>query len=419
MRIFLALVYLAVIVLYTALTKFSVGLPLRTLALVFLAALIFVSYYRQSLDLLARHGAIYWAFFALAVIGTLLTYYYERSAGSTFDGLTANIVQPYLIFYVVLMLIPLIGLWPVVLITLSGAALTGTVAVLQYLDVEIAWRLREITSEIQHEPAAIQNYVTSRERALGVSLSPILFSYHMMCTYVILNILYRFRFMGFFNYYAGCFLVAVATLANGTRSVLLGMAVSEVALELRRGTARSLLKVALIILAAAALYVYAQATGSRIAETQDASALGRVVLFNYGIRLAIDNPLGLGWDFNPAGYAWLYWEHLSDFVNADGVFRLGLHNAYLNYFLTYGVAGTAVAVLALLYDPRYVFLAGLFFSSYLVHIIVHNNGMFIGDYYFWFAFAIMMNVFGSHGIVYGGTVRPQPAPVFATRRQPA
>ena len=337
--------------------------------------------------------------------------------GATIEGLTSNIIQPYLILFCVLVLIRLIGVWPIALLTLAGAALTGGVALLQFADINIGWRLRELTSDFQHEPAAIQAYVKNRDRALGLSLSPIVFSYHMICTYVVLNVLYRFGYMRFFSYYASVLMVAVATLANGTRSVLLGMVASEMIMELRAGTLRAFVKVGLILAAGAAIYLYAEATGSRVADTDDASALGRVVLFNYGVRLAADNPFGLGWDFNPAGFAWLYWEHLSDFVNADGVFRLGLHNAYLNFFLMYGLAGTAVALIALLYDPRFVFMAALYLSAYIIHIAVHNNGMFLGDYFFWFSFAIMLQVFEARGLTYGTTALPRPVTVFAPQHR--
>ncbi len=417
MNILLAALYLMVVMLYTALTKLSVGLPLRTVVLLFLSGLIVFAYPREARDFLRRHVAITGAFAALGVIGIVLTYYSERSIGSTFEGLTSNIVQPYLILFCVLQLIRLIGVWPVAMLTFAGAALTGFVALLQFFDVEIGWRLREMTSDLQHEPSAIQTYVRSRERALGLSLSPIVFSYHMTCTYLALNVLYRFHYLRFFTYYGSVFLVAVATLANGTRSVLLGIVASEMIMELRRGTPRAILQVGLIAAAGAAFYLYAEATGSRVADTEDASALGRIVLFNFGVRLAIDNPLGFGWDFNPAGFAWLYWEHLSDFVNADGVFRLGLHNAYLNFFLMYGLAGVAVAIIALFYDPRYVFMASLYLSAYIVHIVVHNNGMFIGDYFFWFSFGIMMDIFERQGFSFGATAQPYQPTVFAPQRR--
>ena len=42
------------------------------------------------------------------------------------------------------------------------------------------------------------------------ALSPIVFSYHMTCTYVVLNVLYRFGYMRFFSYYASILMVAVA-----------------------------------------------------------------------------------------------------------------------------------------------------------------------------------------------------------------
>jgi hypothetical protein len=416
-KVFLGGIYLLVVLLYTALTKFGIGLPLRTLMLLFLSGLIVLAYFSEAKDFAWRHRAITAAFVALGIIGAVLTYNTHRSLGTTLDGLMANVVQPYLIFFCVLVLMRLLGVWNVALLTFAAAFLTAAVAVLQYGGLDFAWRLREITSEIQHEPSYIQAYVDGKGRALGLSLSPIVFSYHMVCTYMALNVLYRFNYMRILPYYTSVLFIMMATFANGTRSALLGIIVSEIIMELRQATWRSVLKVTLVGIAGILFYLYAESTGSRIADTEDASALGRVVLINYGLRLAADFPMGLGWDFNPAGYAWLYWEHLSDFVNADGVYRLGLHNAFLNFFLIYGVGGVLVALIVLLYDPRYVFYASLFMSAYVVHIVVHNNGMFLGDYFFWFAFAIILKIFKDHGIVYGATAPPPPVPIFSGRRQ--
>ena len=65
MRIFLAAVYLCVVFLYTAFTKLSFGLPVRTLVLVFLSGIIFVCYYRESREFLRKHVEITLAFVAL------------------------------------------------------------------------------------------------------------------------------------------------------------------------------------------------------------------------------------------------------------------------------------------------------------------------------------------------------------------
>lgn len=416
MKILVAGLFLLVVVLYTALTKMSVGLPIRTLVLVFLAAVLFTCYFNEARRFFEKHVVITGMFFALGTIGSVLTYVNQRSVSATFEGLTSNILQPYLIFFCTFVLIRLLGMPLVATITFTGAFLTGLTAIIQYFQINAAWRIREFLSDVQDESSAIRAYVANRGRSIGLSVTPIVFSYHMMCAYVALNALYRFKYIRWVLYYGSVGLLSIATFANGTRSVLLGIAVSEMVMELRKRTLKSMLKVGAIFLAGAALYLYAEYSGSRIAETDDDSALGRFVLLNYGLLLAADNPFGLGWDFDAAGYAWLYWEYLSDSVNADGVFRLGLHNAFLNYFLIYGLGGTLLAFIALLYDPRFVFEMSLYLSSYIVHAFFHNNGMFIGDYFFWFTFAILLHVMEENGMVYGSTGPPAPNPVFMPQR---
>ena len=213
------------------------------------------------------------AFAALGIIGVVLTYLHQGDLGSTLDGLTSNIVQPYLILFSTLMLIKIIGLRTVAWLSLSVAALTGLIALLQFANIELAWRLREILGEIQNEPAEIQRYVANRGRALGLSLSPVVFSYHIISAYLALNVMYRFGQIRALFYYGSFFTIVVAFLANGTRSAILAILASEMLMQLRKGRLLSLLPVAAIAAIGAAVYFYAEATGSRIAETEEASAL--------------------------------------------------------------------------------------------------------------------------------------------------
>jgi hypothetical protein len=413
LRFFLATLYLCVVFLYTAFTKLSVGLPVRTLVLAFLSGVIVVCYFREARQFFRQHIEITAAFAALGAIGTIVTYLQQSDLVSTLDGLTSNILQPYLILFSTMMLIEIIGLRPVAWLSLSGAAFSGLVALLQFGNIEIAWRLREILSDIQHEPAEIQNYVASRSRALGLSLSPIVFSYQIISAYLTLNVMYRFGELRRSFYYGSFFLILITLLANGTRSALLAIFASETLMQLRKGRLRSLLYIGAIGAIATAVYLYANVTGSRVAATEDASALGRIALYDYGLRLIADHPFGLGWGFDPGGYAWLYWEHLSDFVNADGVFRLGLHDAYLNFFLVYGLTGTLVAAIVLIYDPRFVFVSAFYLFAYILHALFHNNGLFIGDYFFWFSFAVILQIFEKNGIVFGAMAAPPPPkPLF-------
>ena len=416
MRIFLAAVYLCVVFLYTALTKLSVGLPMRTLVLVFLSGVIFVCYLRESRQFLRKHVEITLVFVAIGIIGVVLTYLHQGDLASMLDGLTSNIVQPYLILFSTLLLIKIIGLRMVVWLSLSGAALSGLVALLQFSNIEIGWRLREIMGQIQHDPPEIQSYVAGHSRALGLSLTPILFSYQIISAYLVLNVMYRFEQIRQMFYYGSFLLIVITLLANGTRSALLAVLASEMIMQLCRARLQAILPAVAIAAIGVGVYFYAETIGSRIVDTTDASALGRIALYDFGLRLAADNPFGLGWGFDSAGYAWLYWEYISDFINSDGAFRLGLHNAYLNIFLVYGLVGTLLAAIVLMYDPRFMFISALYLFAYLVHAFFHNNGVFIGEYFFWFSFAVILQVFEDNGIVFGAMAAAPPNPVFAPER---
>jgi O-antigen ligase len=180
--------------------------------------------------------------------------------------------------------------------------------------------------------------------------------------------------------------------ANGTRSLLAGLFAHEILRQLGSLSMRSAVSLAVIAVGAYVGMDYLASIGSRVATLTDASAVGRWTLYEYGMQLARDNPFGYGWDFNPGDYAWLYWEQLSDMARAEAAFRLEIHNAFLNFVLLYGLYGVLIVGLAALFNPG-LFIATIYFSiAYLVHSFFHNDGIFLGDDYFWFAFAILIFV---------------------------
>jgi hypothetical protein len=181
--------------------------------------------------------------------------------------------------------------------------------------------------------------------------------------------------------------------ANGTRSLVLGILAQEALFSIMRMRLQSLLWIGVLAIAGMAGLALLEAIGSRVATLSDTSAASRVVLYIYGLRLAADHPFGLGWGFQPGDLAWLYWEHLSGFINSDGVFRLGIHNAFLNFFLTFGLFGVAVIAFAIYVKPRKFAILAMCSTAYIVNTLLHNDGLFVGDSYYWFAFAVFVHLY--------------------------
>ena len=131
---------------------------------------------------------------------------------------------------------------------------------------------------------------------------------------------------------------------------------------------------------------------SRVTEFSDASAVGRTVLYYYGLQLAMDNPFGYGWGFHASEFAWLYWEHLAGMPKSDGAFRLEIHNAFINFILIYGLYGLAVLLVTVVLAPRVMLATAIVAVGYFVNAIFHNGGIFMGDNWFWIAFAMVILV---------------------------
>jgi hypothetical protein len=392
MKFYLQMVFLATVLLYTALAKLSFGVPVRTLLSSYLFVLLLLAYRREFLDTVKSHQLTVLVFAGLAVTGGFVTILNGRGLDVVIGHALSDLIQPFLILICTLVLSRLAGVGFVTRVFVGSALLTGAVALLQFADIGAAWRLRDWLGVIQAEPADLLT-ADEKVRPMGISLTPIVYSYHIASAYIVLNLLHRQdRVSG------GTYAVLVLTMlamaaANGTRSLVLGILVQEALFSIVRMRFQSLLWIGVLGLAGMAGLVLLEAIGSRIATLSDTSAASRVVLYVYGLRLAADHPFGLGWGYHPGDLAWLYWEHLSGFINSDGVFRLGIHNAFLNFFLTFGLFGVAVIAFAVYVKPRKFAILVMCSTAYMVNAFLHNDGLFVGDSFYWFAFAVLIHLY--------------------------
>lgn len=414
MVFYLQTVFVMVVVLYTAFIKATVILPVRGLLSLFLFMLLSLAFRREFVAAFRNHPLTVLTFAALTLVGVVLTLANGRDFGEAFGFALSNLIQPLLILVSTYVLLQLTSVRFVAVVFIGSALITGAVAILQFADIAPAWRLREWLGQIQGSPASLEATVRDRSRPVGLSLTPIIFSYHIASAYILANFLRWREEVSGALYAAVVLAMLVMAVSCGTRSLALAILAHELLTAGLRMRLQTIVWVAALLIAGMAGLVFLEAIGSRVATLDDASAQGRLVLYTYGLRLAADYPFGLGWGFVPGDLAWLYWEHLSGFVNSDGVFRLGIHNGFLNFFLNYGLFGCAVIAAAACIKPRKFVFITVGSTAYIVNAFFHNNGFFLGDYYYWFAFAVFLHLYQpagsavSEGVVPRGQRRPTP-----------
>jgi hypothetical protein len=412
MKVYLRMAFLATVLLYTALAKLSFGVPVRTLLSSYLFVLLLFAYRREFLDTVKSHQLTVLVFAGLTATGGFLTILNGRGLDVVIGHALSDLIQPFLILICTLVLSRLAGVGFVARVLVGSALLTGAVALLQFADVGIAWRLRDWLGVIQAEPADLLT-ADEKLRPMGISLTPIVFSYHIASAYIVLNLLHRQDRISGGTYAVFVLSMLAMAAANGTRSLVLGILVHEMLFSILRMRLLSLLWIGALAIAGMAGLALLEAIGSRIATLSDTSAASRVVLYIYGFRLAADHPFGLGWGFEPGDFAWLYWEHLSGFINSEGIFRLGIHNGFLNFFLTFGIFGAAVIAFAVYVKPRKFVILAMGSTAYIMNAFFHNDGLFVGDSYYWFAFAIFLHLYqpGRSAIRTGAAPRASSHPV--------
>jgi len=380
------------LVLNTAFIKVSVGLPLKDLVLVALFGLIFVAYNRRVLQFFRRHFAVVGVFLVFAVLGFFLTILNGSELGVATESLLKVIVQPFLILVCTYALSSVVGVRVTAALFACCAGLTGIFAILQSVGLDPAWQVRDFLSNLQSETAHIRAGVKSRARPMGLSLTPIIYSYHLAGAYIAMHFLYRNGLIKRPIYFVLLCAILLMATANATRSLVLGILVHEAIHQLYPFRLNVILAAIALGIVGIVGFAYLDTVGSRLTSVSDASAVGRLMLYDYGLRLAADFPFGLGWGFDPVQYAWLYWEYLSEMGRAEAAFHLALHNACLNFFLAYGSYGVAIIAVLALIRPKTFAAILLFATAYLLHALFHNDGLFLGDDYFWFAFAIFLSV---------------------------
>jgi hypothetical protein len=292
------------------------------------------------------------------------------------------------------------GVRPVAVMLVAAFATTAVVAVGQALGLDAAWNARAILGQISNDPVLPREIYEQRERAMGMSYSPVVFGTQSCAILALLlsSLLAarngeprRFNVLVL----AACAVIAVLSLATGNRSPLLGMAVFLASYLL---VTRLAIVFVVLPLTTAGLLV-AQPVLERMQESDvravrtDSSSENRAVLREYGAYLVSQRPLGYGLDFDSTEYSEEYTDQVKYTPSPGSIRKHALHNYYLMFL---GKHGLLVLLLLPLVLPRTrkQLRAWWAFTPYMIHIFYHNDGPLQGDNVFFFVIPLAVLLAG-------------------------
>ena len=292
------------------------------------------------------------------------------------------------------------GVGPVAIVLVAAFATTAVVAVLQALGLDAAWDARAVVGRISNDPLITREVYEQRERAMGMSFSPVIFGTQSCAILALLlsSLLAarngeprRFNVLVL----AACAVIAVLSLATGNRSPLLGMAIFLASYLL---VTRLAIVFVVLPLAAAGLLV-AQPMLERMQESDvravrtDSSSENRAVLREYGAYLLSQRPFGYGLDFDSTEHSEQYIDQVKYTTAPLSIRQWALHNYYLMFLAKHGLLVLLLLPLVLPRTRKQLH-AWWAFTPYMVHIFYHNDGPLQGDNVFFFVIPLAMLLAG-------------------------
>lgn len=333
----------------------------------------------------------------LGAIGIFVSVVNAMPADLIARAVMEMVVQSAVMIVVAFMVARMCGARLCVIAIVSTVAIGGIIALMQAMGVETAWEVRRLLASVQAEPLDEPDRLEVGRRALGLSYSTIQFATQLCLAFVLFTAVRDKGRRGTplertadVAVVPALFAFVAASAATGNRSPILGAVLFLILYAMkRRGSWIPLLLMsgALVLLLAWPSIMAAMATGEvRVLRTDDQSAVGRMPMVSFGVRLFLDNPLGYGFAFKPFDHWTAYWDQFYTLPGAVVIQTRHLHNYVLNMVNTYGVGLLLLVplLIALLRESR---ASLIFFLPYVVHIMFHNSGPFWNDMLIWFVIA--------------------------------
>ncbi|HZH08733.1 MAG TPA: O-antigen ligase family protein [Lautropia sp.] len=376
--------------------KLAAGpLPLRVLTLFAAGMVLAVSDPAQMLASIRR----FWRLLLVVTLAAVLASIVSIAAGTPGATLVTQLIEIHFQAIIGVMvagtLALRLGVRAVTVALLIGFAITGIVAIAQALGVDPAWQARAFMGALTNDPPITRMPYETRERAMGMSFSPVVFA-TQAC--LILALLLALRLARpdegkRFDWWvlAFCLIIAIFCLATGNRSPLLGIAIFlGTYLAFTKPRASLVLVPAFLALALVAepIIENVQETGVRAVKA-DSSSENRGTLRQFGILLLLDRPIGYGLDFNSTRYAEAHISALKYESSPYAIRLWTLHNYYLMALCKYGLFILLLIPFVMPRSGRQL-RAWWAFVPYMVHIFYHNDGPLQGDFIIFFILPLTM-----------------------------
>ena len=234
MSLVLRVLFTLYFVLSTAFVKLVVGIPLKDAVLVMIFVILFTVFNRQTSEFFKEHAGLVIVFISFTILGFSITLLNNASVGTAFESFLRFIVQPFLTVSCTYVLARLLGLRFVAALLIGSAMTTGFFALLQGVNVTPGWELRKWIGSLQNEPLHTAESVGNALRPPGISLTPIIFAFHVISAYTALQFFHKEGLIGRKWYNISVAVLLLMALANATRSLMIGLLVQEILFQLYR-----------------------------------------------------------------------------------------------------------------------------------------------------------------------------------------
>lgn len=364
--------------------------PIRSLTLLFAGVLLYVPDGRLAREAAAKVKRLLYVILAVGTLGLIVSVIARAPIAGTVQQLIEIHVQAALGSFIACGLILRFGFKSLVLCFIGAFAVSALVAIGQALHLDLAWRLRAQIGILSHDPPLKEQGLVSRERALGLSFSPVLFASQSCLALAAVFYLRSSRttwssgpaFTFDWMIVGSAIMLAALCVVTGNRSPLIGFSVFlAVYVAIVAPRAAMALLPLMLIAALVTIPVLRQLSdaGLRVAKVDDSSSAGRATLRAFGLFLVGQRPIGYGLTFDSLNY-WTYFAHQAGYMeNPLSIRNWALHNYYIVILAKYGVLILAIPLL-ILPRNRYQAFLWLAFLPYAVHIFYHNDGPFQGDF---------------------------------------
>ena len=297
-------------------------------------------------------------------------------------------------------------------------SINAVIGILQFFNVGQVYLMREHLHKVQ--------IIGQQGRVIGLSRDVIEFGYTLqlglMLALGFINTRFPASHKNSLRIFCICilFILGVAMVLNGTRSViggvllsvffyaLFGQKLSKEKLFSRRYIVKAVLFIVCVV--AISKFILNISTGSnelidRLFSLKDPSALGRSPRFMLALDIFKQNLFGVGSTVNYARKAMIHWGSIGPNIGL-GLNSFSVHNHFLRAFVFYGFIGGILFLVFFLrilvacikmwsiqgdYYLKGFFLGScLFLVAYAVNIFFHNYGPLSGDNLFWFWLGLMV-----------------------------